>query len=199
MRIRQQEVEQRRCPCPLGSKYNHLRCPVKRRDKDRCRNKDNNANDLRQNHGTGNTESCTLFRALIILRSQILTDKCGKRHCEAGDRQESEPLDFGVCSASCHGHFAKGIDIGLYYNICNGDDGILKSGWKTELNHLFKDIPFKPDFPQVQTVFRFGPHQLDHTEYSADHLRNIGSKGSSAHSHIKYRNKHNIQNYINYG
>ena len=96
-----------------------------------------------------------------MTRAQILADEGGERHGEAGNRKKAEAFDFGVRAEAGHGHFAEGIDIGLYDHIGKGDDGILDSGGKPQVEDLQQDRAVDADVFYLQTVDIGGARYLD--------------------------------------
>ena len=75
--------------------------------------------------GAYDAEANTFFDACIVLGAKILTDKCGKGHGEAGDREEREAFYLGVGATAGHGGGTEAVDIGLDDQICQGDHRVL--------------------------------------------------------------------------
>ena len=175
MWICQQTVKQRSRSRSFCSKQNDFRRPVESGCKDWCCNKNHNPDQLGQNHCTRNPKPCSLFRTFIVFCPQILSHKSSKCHRKTCDRQKSKSFDLGISSTSCHCHLSKRIDIGLNYNICDGNDRVLDSGWKAKLNHLFENIPFKTNSSKPKPIFCLRAYKLNHTKNRTDQLGNVRS------------------------
>ncbi len=143
----EQEIEERDCSRVGRSVCDHLRRAVECGDQGRYGYVDHDAHKLRSDDGTEDAEARPLFGALILSRTEILTDKGGQRHGETGDGQEAEALDLGVCAAAGHSHLAEFVDVGLYDHIGEGDDGILKPGGQTVGDHFPEYGKIKTDAP----------------------------------------------------
>ena len=148
----EQEVEERDrsgMDRPVGD---HLRRAVEGGDQRRYGNIDKDAHKLCCDHGAEDTETRSLFGALVLFGAQILADESGQRHGETGDGQETETFDFGVGAAARHSHLSEFIDVGLYHYVGESDDGILKSRRQAVGNHLPQQGQVETDAPDTHAV-----------------------------------------------
>ncbi len=150
---RQQEEEERLRPRLARPKGDDLRCIVESGNQQRRKEIDDYPDHLRTNSCTDDAESCALPGAVIFSGPKVLADEGGKRHGEAGNRQEPKTLHLRVCAASGHSHLAELVDICLNKHVRNRNNGILESGGqpigKNPLQHIF----FKMNFPEGNPEF----------------------------------------------
>ncbi len=124
----QKKIKEGGGPGVDGSVGDHLRRAVESGNQEGDGNIDKDSHQLRHDDGTDDAETRALFCPLIFLGTEVLADKGGERHGEAGDGKEAKALYFGVGAASGDSHFPEFIDIGLYHHIGQGDDGVLEPG-----------------------------------------------------------------------
>ena len=84
--------------------------------------------DFRRYGSCKDRKARALFRPVILPRTQILTDKSRRRHIKTVYRQEYKTFYFSMDTVSGHCQPPKRIDLRLYDNIREGDDGILYTG-----------------------------------------------------------------------
>lgn len=148
----QQKIEERYGAGLSGTKRNHLRIIIKSGYQYRSKPVDQKAHEFSGDDGTQNAETGSLFGTVILAGSQVLADEGGHGHCEAGDWQKAEALNFGISPAPGHGHFPKTVYIGLHHNVGDGDYGILETGRKAVLNNLLQEKEIEADFPEMNPV-----------------------------------------------
>ena len=96
---RQQEEEERLRPRLARPKGDDLRCIVESGNQQRRKEIDDYPDHLRTNSCTDDAESCALLGAVIFSGPKVLADEGGKRHGEAGNRQEPKTLHLRVIFA----------------------------------------------------------------------------------------------------
>ena len=125
MGISQQEIKQRHRPCLLHAKGNYARIAVKKADALRGKHIIARPDCLCQEYCGEDGKARAFLGPPIFLGSQVLADKGGTGHVETGNRQEGEAFNLGMDAIGSHRQLAEGIDLGLHYNICKGNHGIL--------------------------------------------------------------------------
>ena len=151
------------------------------------------ADTFRQNHTRQNSEERSLLRAIILFRSQVLTDKSRKRQHHRGNRDKDKAFDLGMSAGPCHGEFTERINIRLDDNVADADNRVLNAGRKPLLNYLLHHlrIPLNllPADPGVVLTLPH-PHQAEqHTESLGKNRR----KSSARDTLMKLRNQQQIQ------
>lgn len=140
-----------------------------------------------------------LFCTVVLFCAKVLADEGGQSHGKAGHWKEGEALTFSVRTAACHGYFAECIDVGLYKNVGNGNDGVLKTSRNTILDNLSLHRAVEMDTLDLQPVFFFCSGQMDQTENGACKLEDGGCQRCGTDSHAKICDKEDVQYHINAG
>ena len=198
MGVCQQEEEQCRGAGTGSTKCNYLRRGVEGGDQHRRQNEDDDTDQFCQNCRADNAKACTLSGSFILLCTEVLTDKGGHCHGEAGDRQKTETFDLGKGAAACHCHRAKRVDICLHNNVGQCDDRVLNAGRQTKADNLSQHIHIKADIPQRQTILSLGTNQLEHAQKGADQLGNGGRQCRSFDTGMKNSDEHQVEHHIDH-
>ena len=161
-------------------------------------------NQLRQNHGTAQSESYTPLDAAVFPGTQILSDKSGQSLHKTGDGQKSEAFDFGIRTVAGHGSHAKVVDTALDKDVCQGNDGILNAGGQAETDDVLQVLFVEADIPDDEPVGFPGADQPQEAQQSADALGNGGCDSGGCYAHLfvfgEYQtHQHQVQNDIDAG
>ena len=148
----QEEVEQTDSSGVHGAVGYNLGAIVEEGDEVRSENIGGNTDGFCHDAGAGNTESNTLSYPVMLMSTQILADKGGQSHGEAGDGQESKAFDLGMGTAAGHGGRAEAVDVGLDYQIGKTDDRILNTGGQAEPDNGLQTAEIVPDFANIQPI-----------------------------------------------
>lgn len=180
--------------CLTDTKSHNLRITVKSSDKNR-RDKINKDSDaLCHDKAAPNAKAGSFFCPVVFSGSQVLADKGGQSHGEAGDRKKAEAFYLGVCAASGYRQVSKTVDIGLDDYIGQRDDRILKTGRKSVADDLAEHKRIQMDFADMYPVFfRAFSGKPVKAEKCADKLGDNGCRCSSAHTHMEASDKKKIQ------
>ena len=115
---------------------------------------------------------------------------------EADDGQECKAFQFVVGGTTCHGRFAKTVDVGLYDYIGKRNHAVLHTGRKSVANNVHKTFFVKPDFFYRNPIGCVNPQQMDEAKQCTDTLGNGGCDSSRTNPKLKYRHKQHIQSNV---
>ena len=192
-----QEEEKERGGAGLGhTDTNDLRIGVEGGDELGSKEEHRHTDELGQHHRGPDAEPRPLPGPLVLRGAQVLADKGGEGHGEAGDGQEAEALDLGVGAHPGHGQLPEGVDVGLDHYVGKGDDGALEPGGQAHLDDLTEKPGRKTHLPQVQPVVPVGAEQLDETEKGTDQLGDHRGDGRPLHPHAKAPDEGDVQHDI---
>ena len=192
----QQEIEERNRTRLCGSIGDYFGIIVKCSYEYRRKGINQDTHQLGHSDGAEDAETCAFFRSVIFFCPQVLADKSGHGHGEAGDGKEAEPFDFGIGAAACHGHFAEAVDIGLHYNISDGNNGVLEAGGQAVLNNLLQEKEVKTDFTDMHPVILRASGKADDTQSRTHKLGNDGCQRRAAHAKTEYAYKQQVKQNI---
>ena len=181
---------------PVGQ---HLRVAVEQADELRGPQPDHQADDLRQDGGAQDAEPCSLLHPVHLPGPQVLADKGGQSHGEAGDREEGEALDPGVGAAARHGVVSEGVDVALNDDVGQADDGVLDTGGQAEANDLLEGVLFDPQAPDLDLVDLAGSEEAAQNQYHGDHLGDHRGRGGGAHPPVEHRHEQQVQRHVDGG
>ena len=195
----QQAVEQRRCSGLTDAQLYDSGSLVEESDEAGGEHITAHPDELGQQHCCKDAEPSALFGPVVLPGTQILADKGGAGHVEAGDGQEGEAFDLGMGSIGGHGQLAEGIDLGLDDHVGKRDDGILYTGGKPIPNdfpeHVFLKTDLSPFYSENIALFE----QMGHAEYHAGGLRDDSGQSSRPDALTEDREEQQVQQDVQQG
>lgn len=151
------------------------------------------ADELRHRHGAQNSEAGARFRAIELLRAEILPDEGGEGQGKGSDGQKGKPLHAGVAAAARHGIGAEYIDVRLHHDVGEGDDGILHPRREPVAEDLPQHVLVKADFFQRDPIDVFGAQKLHDAKEGRYALGYGGRRRGGTDAHPEASHEQQVQ------
>jgi len=195
----EEEIKQRSSPCLKGAVFDDLSGVVEESYKLRGKAVINDSNKLSKHHGGNDAEPCADLCTFMLARTEILADKGGDRHVEAGYRKECKAFDLGVRAVSGRCKLSEGVDICLNDDVGESDHGVLHTRRQTVAYYLTEHISVEADPSEADAEHLTGPEKMYHAQNEAGKLRDDRCCSRRPHAPFKSVDKEPVESDVDKG